>query len=219
MAHHSQVVRDEQVGQLEPVLQLLEQVYDLCLDRYVQGGNGLVGDDERRIDRKCPRDDDALLLPPAELVRVPVLKVGVQAHSLQELLYAVLYLIVLHDPVNPDRFGYRLPNGLSRVERRRGVLEDDLHLLAERAHFVLLQLRKVRALERDLSFRRLLQLQDRVAERRLPATALSHEAKRLALAYGEVDAVDRADDVPVRPQTEDDPLRPDLEVRLEALDV
>ena len=112
-----------------------KQVDDLGLNRHVQCRNRLVGDDERRIDRQCPRNDDALLLAAAEFVRIPVLEVGVEAHRLQKLLDAVLHLVVLNDPVNPDRFGDCLSDGLPRVERGGRVLEDDLHLLAERAYF------------------------------------------------------------------------------------
>ena len=161
----------------------------------------------------------ALLLAAAELVRIPVLEVGVEAHRLQELLDTVLHLVVLNDPVNPDRFGDCLSDGLPRVERGGRVLEYNLHLLAERAYFALLELRKVGTLERDCAARRLLELEDRIAERRLTAPALSHESKRLALTYGQVDAVDRAHDVAAGAQPEDDPLRPNLEVGLEALDI
>ena len=37
MADHAEIMRDEEVSQLELFLQILEQVEDLGLDRYVQG--------------------------------------------------------------------------------------------------------------------------------------------------------------------------------------
>ena len=45
-----EVVRDEEVGELELVLQRLEQVDDLGLDRDVEGRDGLVRNHEVRID-------------------------------------------------------------------------------------------------------------------------------------------------------------------------
>ena len=71
MLDHRQVVGDEEIGEVKLVLQLLEQVDDLCLDRHVQRRDGLVAHDERRIHRQCARDADPLSLAARELVRVP----------------------------------------------------------------------------------------------------------------------------------------------------
>ena len=62
VAHHRQVVGDEHVGQAQAVLQVLEQVDDTGLDRDVEGGNGLVQDDQRRLERQCPGHTDPLAL-------------------------------------------------------------------------------------------------------------------------------------------------------------
>ena len=62
VAHHAQVVGDEQVGETELVLQLLEQVDDLRLDGDVEGGDRLVADYELRLDGEGSRDDDTLQL-------------------------------------------------------------------------------------------------------------------------------------------------------------
>ena len=67
---HGEVVRDHQVGQTELLLQLLEQVEDLRLDRHVQRRDRLVGDDEARFERDRAGDADPLALPAGELVRV-----------------------------------------------------------------------------------------------------------------------------------------------------
>jgi hypothetical protein len=48
VADHAEVVGDEDVGELELVLEVLEQVDDLGLDRDVQRGDRLVGDDQPR---------------------------------------------------------------------------------------------------------------------------------------------------------------------------
>ena len=48
VADDRQVVGDEQVGQRELVLEALQQVDDLGLDRHVEGADRLVGDDELR---------------------------------------------------------------------------------------------------------------------------------------------------------------------------
>ena len=46
VTHDREVVRDEEVGEVELRLERLEQVEDLRLDRDVERGDRLVGDDE-----------------------------------------------------------------------------------------------------------------------------------------------------------------------------
>ena len=80
----------------------------------------------------------------------------------------------------------------ARAERAEGVLEDDLHVAAERPH--LLEARPWMSLPRKTMrpFRRD-QPHQREAERRLAGAGFADDAERLALAHGDVDAVDRLD--------------------------
>jgi len=55
-------VRHEQVGQLELVLEVVEQVDDLRLHRDVERGNGLVQHDQLRLERQRARHADPLAL-------------------------------------------------------------------------------------------------------------------------------------------------------------
>jgi len=48
---NTQVVCDEHVGEAKGFLQLIEQIQDLGLDRYVERGYRLVGDDKLWIER------------------------------------------------------------------------------------------------------------------------------------------------------------------------
>ena len=62
MAHDREVVGDEEVGEAELRLQVLEQVDDLALDRHVEGGDGLVADKNLRLHGERAGDADALAL-------------------------------------------------------------------------------------------------------------------------------------------------------------
>src|SRR5205807_6097661 len=62
VADDRQVVGDEQVGQVELVLEVLQEVHDLRLDRDVERGDGLVGDDEGGVQDQGAGDADALPL-------------------------------------------------------------------------------------------------------------------------------------------------------------
>ena len=64
------VVGDEQVGQAELPLQLLQEVQDLRLDRDVEGRDRLVADDEVRLEGQRAGDPDPLSLAAGEFVRV-----------------------------------------------------------------------------------------------------------------------------------------------------
>ena len=67
--HHRQVVRDEDERQVQLALQVAQQVDHLRLDRDVQRGDRLVGDDQLRAQRERAGDADALALAAGELVR------------------------------------------------------------------------------------------------------------------------------------------------------
>ena len=76
MPHHREVVRDEEVGEAELVLQVVEQVHHLGLDRDVERRDRLVGTISCGLERERARHADALALPAGELVRVAVESLG-----------------------------------------------------------------------------------------------------------------------------------------------
>jgi hypothetical protein len=85
--HDGQVVRDEEVGQRELVLQFVEQVDDLGLDRDVEGRYRLVRDDEVRVEREDARDADALPLAARELVRIAADRLRGEADALEQIAH------------------------------------------------------------------------------------------------------------------------------------
>ena len=98
VAHDVQVVRDEDVGEPELALQVLEQVEDLRLHRDVERRDRLVADDQLRVDRERAGDADALALAAGELVREAVVVLRVEADDLEQLLDAPLDLGVGAEP-------------------------------------------------------------------------------------------------------------------------
>ena len=83
VADHAEVVGNEQVGEPEPLLQILEKVDDLGLDRHVERGDRFVADDELGLEGEGAGDADALALAAGELVRVSVRKARAQSHRVQ----------------------------------------------------------------------------------------------------------------------------------------
>src|SRR5690349_1354105 len=87
-----EVVGDEDVGQPEVLLQVLEQVEDLGLHGDVERRDRLVADDQLRVDGERACDADPLALATRELVRETVVVLGVQPDHLEQLLHTALRL-------------------------------------------------------------------------------------------------------------------------------
>jgi hypothetical protein len=104
VANDRQVVRDEQVGEIELRLEIFQQVQDLRLDRDVERGHGLVAHDQLRAERERPRDPDPLTLATGELVREAVVMLGVQPHQLHQL-WTVAFSLPDRRPVDRERIG------------------------------------------------------------------------------------------------------------------
>jgi hypothetical protein len=64
--HHREVVRDEQIGDAEAFLQVLQQVHHLRADRHVQRGYRFIRNDHLWTWCQRPGDGDALALAAGE---------------------------------------------------------------------------------------------------------------------------------------------------------
>ena len=69
-------MRDEEIRESEPLLEIEQQIDDLRLHRDVERRDGLVADDERRLEREGARQPDALALAAAEFVRILPIAAG-----------------------------------------------------------------------------------------------------------------------------------------------
>ena len=90
LANDREVMGHEQIGDAEILLQVAQQVQDLGLDRHVEGRHRFVAHDELRTQGDGPGNADALPLAAGELVRVPVVVLGVEADALHQLVHGVL---------------------------------------------------------------------------------------------------------------------------------
>src|SRR5215207_2305437 len=186
-----QVVRDEDVGEAELSLQVLEKVDHLRLDRDVERRDRLVADDQLRRHRERAGDADALALAARELVRVAAHVVGVEPDRFEKVDDAGLILgRRVRESVDRQRLVDDGADGHARVERGVGVLEDDLHVAPKRGQLGAAERRHVLALEPHLARGRFDQAQDAAPGRRLAAARLADEPERLAGFELEADAVD-----------------------------
>ncbi len=84
MPNHGEVVGDEQVGQTELLLQVLEKIDYLGLDTHVECRHRFVEHHEIRVQGECPGDTNALALSARELVWIPVVVLALEPDCLEK---------------------------------------------------------------------------------------------------------------------------------------
>ena len=200
----TQVVGDDQDRHPELGAQPPQQLQDLGLDRHVERGGRLVGDQQARLTAERHRDHRPLAHPTAELVRVVVdalVRPG-DADQLEQLDRPLLGLLLADVAVRLDRLGDLAADRQHRVEARQGILEDHRDLGAtDLAQALLRQVEDVLALEdrgpgRDLADPLGQQAEQRQRAHALAGAGLSDEADGLAGRDVVGQAAHRADDAP-----------------------
>ena len=118
----------------------LQQVEVLRLDRHVEIGRRLVGDDQLRAAGQRDRADDALAHAARHLVRIlahPHRRRG-DAHRVQQLAHPLAQRPAAHRPVVIGRLGDLAVDAEQRVQRGHRVLQDHRDLgAADVAHLAL----------------------------------------------------------------------------------
>ena len=132
VAHHAQVVGDEQVRQAVLATQVGEQVEDLRLDRHVQRRGRLVQHQQLRPQREGTRDGHALALAARQLVRPAGHVRPGEADLVQQRADPRLDLPRAQPAMGPERLRDHIRDPGTRVERPDRVLEHDLHLAPQR---------------------------------------------------------------------------------------
>src|SRR6202158_1983235 len=181
-----EIVGDEQHGRPQPHADLLEKLEHLRLDRDVEGGDRLVGNQYIGLERERPRNADALALTAGELVGIALGRLLTQLDNAQEFPRAGMRLWCRH-AVREEALGDDLPDRAPRIERGERVLEDHLHPLAVWAVLPARQLADLRAVDGDRTAIRLEQPDDDAAKRGLARAGLADEAQHFAAPYREVD--------------------------------
>lgn len=166
VADHSDIVADEEIREPLALLEVLEQIDDLGLDRHVKSAGRLVTDNERRPERQGARDGDPLTLPTGKLMGVAPRRVAREAATVEQIEHGPLRFDAgPDDAVDAHRFGDDVGDSHTRVEARRGVLKNNLHAPTETAECAAARGEDVCVLETDRAGVRLDEPQDGAAER------------------------------------------------------
>src|SRR4030042_3648333 len=193
IADNIKVMGDKQVAHSQGLLQLLEEIDDLGLYGYIKRRHRLVTDDQRRIDAQGARTTSPRSLPAAELMGIQISRVRLHSHHLQELRHPRLAFAPSFYTDSAKPFFNGLADGHAGVERTIGILEDDLHLLAQRLHLVIGYVADIFTFIDDPSLLRRQKPQEEPRDGRLAASALSDQAQGLALINLECPAINALD--------------------------
>ncbi len=192
-----EVVRDEQVRQLQLALQVLHQVQHLRLHRDIERRGRLVADEELGIARQRPRNRDPLSLAAGKLVRILLAICRGQPHVGQQFADALDDRpLVGEQLVRPDRLGHDVADGPARIQARIRILEDHLHALVQRAPRRRAQDPRVLPGEANDAARRRVESDDHPRDRRFATARFADECQRLAGTNRQRDAVHRVQQPP-----------------------
>ena len=86
MLDHAEIVADEQIGEVQILPQVHEQVENLRLDRHVERRDRLVANEEIRLHRQRPRNADPLPLSSRKLMRIAPNELGIETHLEENFL-------------------------------------------------------------------------------------------------------------------------------------
>jgi len=189
---HREIVRDEQIGEVELFAQLDQQVDDLRLNGDIQGRDGLVEHHEARVEGQSAGHTDALPLASGEFMGIAVQIARVEAHLFERLDHFFQPLLPVAQPMDHQPFLDDAADGHTGIERAERVLKDDLHVASQAAQDRASGGAHVQPIEQHAPGRGQQQSQDGPAGSGLAAARLAHQAERFAPADLKADVVHRA---------------------------
>ena len=93
MPNHGKIVGDKEISQVELLLQLLQQIYHLRLDRNIQRRNRLITNNEGRLQSQSTCHANTLALTAGKLMWITAGKCWVQLHHFKQMLNTLLDLL------------------------------------------------------------------------------------------------------------------------------
>src|SRR5579864_1454467 len=181
------VVRYQHVRERILVLQGYEESDYLRLDRSVQRARRFIQNQKLWRWGNCPSYCNPLPLPTAQMLGDSICLFLREAHSLK----ATHHYIINRFLPGPKQAAYRLADGVRdgppRVERRVGILQNNLNILE---NLLVTSFQKISSVEDDFARSRLHQLRDRPCESCLSAARLADYRYGLPLGYSNRDPVD-----------------------------
>jgi hypothetical protein len=188
MAHHMEIVADEQDRQTETLAQIREQIDDLSLDRDVERCNRLVGDNEVRIGRQGTCDGDALALASREFVGQAVRLLWAKPNLIEKGCYP-LRPLSLGDGIG-DPICNLIPDAAAWVQASERILKDHLHAPAYGPQTASRKVCDILTVENDAALGRIEETQQETAERALAAARFTDDTDYFRSRNFQINATD-----------------------------
>lgn len=151
VTHDGQIVRNEQIGEIEFRFDVDEEVENRPADRRVERRHRLIADEQSRTREQSPRNADPLLLSSRELVDVTLERIGWKFDTVDDMANAPRSIVSVLHPADDQDVVENIADPHARVERSVRILKDHLHAWPKRAQFGLARSGYVDAVENDAS--------------------------------------------------------------------
>ena len=134
-------MRDEEIGGTGFLLNILQKINDLRLNRNIQRRDALIRDDQVRIHNQRPGDAYTLPLSAGKLVRIPVVMLRGKTDLLQDTVNFLLpFLFRRVHLMDVQTFANDVADGLSGIQRRHRILENHHHFRPKLTSGLIIQL-------------------------------------------------------------------------------
>ena len=196
---------DEEIGEAVALLEVAQQVDDLCADGDIERADRFVEYEEFGTEGDGAGDVDALPLAAGELVGVAAEGGGIEAYFGEEFVEAAVKTLRRLFAVDGEGLGEDLADGHARVEGGVGVLKDDGEAAAKAAHLAYLELQEIvgaragvvriggaRIVEEDAAAGGFDEAQQEACDGALAGAGLADDAESFAAHDVERNAVDDA---------------------------
>ncbi len=194
MLDDRQIVGNKEISESEFLLQVLQQIDDLGLDRHIQCRHRLIADNQFRLDGERTRDTDALALTAGELVRITSHVIRLQTDGLEQIHDTLFKLASgFRQLVNDQGFANDRADVHARIERCIGVLKDNLDVAAQDAKLAGRQRPDILAFKMYLAPGRFDQAKHAAPGGRFTTAGFANQPEGFAALDVKVDTVDRMD--------------------------
>jgi len=188
------VMRDEHQRDAQVLTQIPEELQDAEAHRHVDHRDGLVGDQNLRVDGQRARDYDSLSLATRECMRIfRQHRVGIEPDKRKQFLSPALGPcagFAGFARTHPQRVAEDLRDRAGRVQCRIRILVDHLDLAEQRRPLAAGDARDIDAVDDELAAVIGFESGEDLAERRLAAAGFADERDRTAFRQPEVDAAE-----------------------------
>jgi hypothetical protein len=193
---HGEVMGDEEIRESSLVLEIVEEVDHLSLDRDIERTDRFVADDKPGFDCERAGDADALALAAAEFVRVPIPQGRIEANVAKQLGNAVAPgLASSREPMNVEGFADDGFDGEARVEGTGRVLEDHLKVASLATQGTPFEGCQINSIEADAPTGGFEEPHDGTAECGFAAAAFADQSQGFTGRQLKVDTVNGSDEV------------------------